>query len=372
VAPAGYRCRALQGGRTGANDGVASLGSRLRWVRGASTLARRGGRSRARSRTRSFFLHALLLLLLAATAVAVAAVVVVVTRRLRLRAMTHDSTSLTAVCISGLVSHGMIGSSAIHEPAQYNRLFTWLDGLRAGGAEVDVFMHIELYTHPAKTRTTETHAMRQTNLTSVPPHMLSRALDSLQPVKLSFHEEAPFCQQQPVYCQSTNAWPRWLDQMLKKYRCMQQIRKYELEKGRQYKWVIQMRSDYNTDGANRTSKAVHVLGVMRKWSADERLVHAKPYFPPPGYGQADWFWISQRAAADTLSSIVAAPYEWIRCVTNTSEGHYMQNERLWVEWMLRAGLRLAKMSSSPHLIGLTEGNQSPGRRCAAHAPAAVP
>ena len=261
-----------------------------------------------------------------------------------------------AFLLSGLLMHGMVGSYALSEPQQIARIKAWIDELRAANVDVDVFVHTELFVHPPKLRSTERVPLDASALRSVPPVKLAAMLEALKPVKLSLHHESPFCAQRGRdFCSCTAAWPRWTEQMLKVARCMELVREYERETLMPYSWVISMRGDYNTEAADHNSAARHVLSVLR--TADSpRLVRTKPFAGPAGrfdsgYGQADWFWMAQRSAADTMTSVVNASCAWLRCIHATPGS--IQNERLLVEWALKGGLTIAKMPpvSNPRFSG---------------------
>lgn len=279
--------------------------------------------------------------------------------------LTEPSKTRAAVCLTGLLTHGMQGSAAISEASQLERMKTWRSAIEAGGVAVDVFVYTELSEHPPKTIKTEKSSIGRSGdgdreVHSVRPSRLIEVLRVLNPVKILLHDEPPYCVQRPSYCRDTKSWPRWLEQMFKVNRCMRLVHEYERETRRPYDWIIQMRSDYNTDGADHNAKAANVLGVLRTTARDSRVVHMKPFFAPPGYGQADMFWVAPRPAADAMASVVNASSAWLQCITATAPAH-VQNERLLVEWALRSGITVVKMppAANPRL---TLGISSPQAR----------
>lgn len=263
-----------------------------------------------------------------------------------------------ALCLSGLAAHGMVGSHAITEPAQYERLARWVGDIRERGrVRLDVFAHLDLR-REARPKTLATqgravefgggraHARGDDDAATgpLPLRVLDGAVQRLRPVNVSLHRDPPFCGgARAAYCNCTRAWPRWLEQMLKRERCMELVRAHERRVGAAYDWVMQMRSDYNTEAPDHASRAVDLVAALTEASPDERLVRTKPHFPPPGYGQMDFFWLSRRAAADTMTSLLHASCAWLRCATAHAPQH-MQNERLLVEWALRGKLRVTKMA----------------------------
>ena len=247
-----------------------------------------------------------------------------------------------ALCLSGLAFHGMVGSSAIVQSAQYTRLFRWVNELKLKKVNIDVFMYLDLRQYRAKTVDTQSKPVENVSQRPSSTTELTDAVRVLRPVKFLLHEEKPVCMQQAAFCQCTKAWPRWLEQMLKRQRCMELIHNRERETGYRYDWVMQMRSDYNTEAAGHASRAPDILAAMTAGAQHPQVVHTKPFFSPPGYGQMEFFWLSQRRAADTMSSVLNASCAWLQCVTALAPRD-MQNERLLVEWAHRGGLRFMKL-----------------------------
>ena len=289
-----------------------------------------------------------------------------------------------AFLATGLLTHGAGGFAPLSEPKQYNRIKQLLGELRSGsvikdssqkdgayGISVDLFLHLELHQHPKKdlhnpavgVEAVGSHAASGA-VTSVPPSLLGPVLTALEPIKLSLHNEAPYCMQRgPRFCPKseptadirypkltggcTRAWPRWWEQMLKISRAMNLVREYERETQRMYGWVISMRADYNPFQPDHNSAAANILSVMMK-ARSRGVVRTKPFAGASGridsgYGQADWFWLALREDAEHVTSIASnASCEWLRCIGGT-HATAIQNERVLVEWALKGGLSVAKM-----------------------------
>jgi hypothetical protein len=255
-----------------------------------------------------------------------------------------------ALCLSGLAFHGMVGSSAIVHSAQYTRLSRWINELKLKQVNIDVFMYLDLRQYGAKTVDTQSKLVETLSLRPSLTSQLTDAIRILRPVKFLLHDENPVCLQRAAWCQCTKAWPRWLEQMLKRQRCMEMIRTREHETSYRYDWVMQMRSDYNTEAAGHASRAADIAATMTAGAQHPLVVHTKPFFSPPGYGQMDFFWLSQRRAADTMSSLLNASCAWLQCVTALAPRD-MQNERLLVEWAHRGGLRFMKLQPAERTPG---------------------
>lgn len=266
----------------------------------------------------------------------------------------------------------MRGSYALSNPHGYGRISAWADAIRAEGVSVDIFVHTELAEYTPKTRGNQAEAVDGEQLRSVPPIELIGMIRDLHPVKLSLHGEPGFCSvRRHDFCECTRSWPRWLEQQLKVQRCMELVRAYEAETKVPYRWVASMRNDYDMDAPGHNTAAGNVVSVMIRDRGRPGLVRTKPFHGTghaTDYGQADWFWLAQRAAADRMASVLNASCGWLRCMQASYKYEDMANERLLVEWALRGGLSITKMppprapSSASGYVG-PEYRSLHARRC---------
>ena len=263
-----------------------------------------------------------------------------------------------AVLITGLINHHRphLPTSSIAESQQAMTVRTWLDSLEAVGVGADPFVYLELFDHPKKDRKNEVGAIYGRR--SVPPNRLLQMIEIVRPVKLGVHNEEPFCVQWPHMCGSncTTTWPRWLEQQHKIRRCLDMVRSYESETRRLYDFVIAFRSDYDLLAVGHNTRGVDVLHAIRRWpSVSHARVKPHTYggaMPNSMYGQADWFWMAGREAAEIMAAPSRAPCAWFRCIHGTlnysdpmtRRVEDVRNELLLIEWATGAGLVLAPMS----------------------------
>ena len=277
-------------------------------------------------------------------------------------AQSESSPPRLAACLTGVVTHGMPGSYPISDARQLQRLKEWAHTIRGGGVHLDWFAHQELAEYPPRAKGHEADPVLPVGspgVRSAQPALLAEFLTTLAPVKLSLHHEEKLCVARPAFCAASHAWPRWFEQQLKTRRALDLVGEYERETGRRYDWVILMRNDYNVNAPGHFCSAPDVLrvvlgeGMARSRagaSSTQSMVRFKPYFadgmvPSATFGQADWFWLADRTAAEHVASLVNASTAWMRCMRGTAPGNFMANERLLVEWTMHGGYAVAKMPS---------------------------
>jgi hypothetical protein len=187
--------------------------------------------------------------------------------------------------------------------------------------------------------------------------MLRDAVAALRPVQLVSYEREPFCRgpRRHVCNCSAPTTTLWWEQQAKNAVCLQEVESRERRRGRQFDFVLKLRSDMQAVPSGVSAAAI-AIAMERAAEQPGDLVHVSAWAwgrRRRCYRESDWLALVPRShAAVYFNFSESASCGFFDCARRRyaeaktlgdNSGGCMNNERILIEWLIWHNVRVAPL-----------------------------